>query len=317
MMKRLLILILFCTVAGYAQENGLRVPDEPVKIADGGSEHYMNPRWSPDGTRIAFTGLQYRGLWILELNDGSIQQISDEMAAGFGFQWSSDSKAIAARVSRYEGVHRQNAIKVFDIEQGRERALTEYLPHNTGLPQWVEADERIAIDGGGKFELLETGITAPLLQKQNAQTLAVVLLDGALSVADARTGRISEVNPFPDETYLNTVLSPDGTNIVFEIVGGNLYVINIDGTGLIDLGRGNRPQWSPDGDYVVYMIAEDDGHQITSSTLYAVRNDGTEKTNLTQGINMIAMNPSWSPDGSKIAFDVLDDGAIYIIGVER
>jgi Tol biopolymer transport system component len=317
MMRKLLLLIIVCSANVLAQEGGVRVLGEPYKIADGVDEYYMNVRWSPDGTRLAFTGMQYHGLYLMNLDDGSIERISDEMAAGFGFQWSSDSKFIASRVSRYEGVRRHNAIKIFDIDSRTERSLTEYLPYNTGIPQWVDGDEKIAVDGTGSLKLLETGITASPLRKQNSVNLAVLSRNGVLSIADIRTNSINKIDPFPGETYLNAVISPDGSKITFEVLGGNLYVINTDGTNLVDLGKGNRPQWAPDGEYIVYMIADDDGHRITSSDITAIRTDGTWKTVLTERFDPIAMNPSWSPDGGRIAFDVIDEGAIYVMEIAR
>lgn len=43
-------------------------------------------------------------------------------------------------------------------------------------------------------------------------------------------------------------LSPDGSHIAFDSVGGNAFVINFDGTGKTDLGKNiNNLSWSPDG----------------------------------------------------------------------
>ena len=42
--------------------------------------------------------------------------------------------------------------------------------------------------------------------------------------------------------------SPDGERVVFQIVGGWLYTMNLDGTGLRDLfttGCSGTPAWSP------------------------------------------------------------------------
>jgi Tol biopolymer transport system component len=99
-------------------------------------------------------------------------------------------------------------------------------------------------------------------------------------------------------------------------MSGNMYVMNADGTGLIDLGKGYRPQWAPDGEYLVYMITQDDGHQLLASDLYVIRCDGREKTQLTATTDKLEMNPSWS-GGKKIAFDVMHEGAIYVLEISK
>jgi Tol biopolymer transport system component len=91
----------------------------------------------------------------------------------------------------------------------------------------------------------------------------------------------------------------------------------VDGSDLVDLGKANRPDWSPDSRYVVASVSEDDGYNITKGDLFAFSVDGNEKVNLTEQSGLIAQNPNWSPDGSKIAFDVPTEGAIYVLNIQQ
>jgi Tol biopolymer transport system component len=86
------------------------------KIINEPGEIFMSPVWSPDGSMIAFTSSGYKGLWVLNLKDKNIKQITDETAAGFAIKWSSGSKYILTRVAKYEDVRRYNAVKIFNVE---------------------------------------------------------------------------------------------------------------------------------------------------------------------------------------------------------
>jgi len=115
---------------------------------------------------------------------------------------------------------------------------------------------------------------------------------------------------------LLAVLSPEKSHIAFEVSGAQLYVVNIDGAGLVELGRGERPQWSPDGQWLTYMVTEDDGQRILSSDIYAIKRDGTGRVSLTQTTDRLEMNPAWSPDGRLIACDTRGEGIILLIPVQ-
>ncbi len=56
---------------------------------------YENPRWSPDGSKIAFTQLGYDGLYVMNHDGSSKTQISADSGVGYMYQWSADAQAIA------------------------------------------------------------------------------------------------------------------------------------------------------------------------------------------------------------------------------
>ena len=63
-----------------------------------------------------------------------------------------------------------------------------------------------------------------------------------------------------------------------------IYVVNADGTNLIDLSKGSlshdtEPSWSPDGKYIVFASKQNS----SESHLYIMGADGADQKRLTNG----------------------------------
>lgn len=283
------------------------------KLIGGNGEIYMSPVWSPDGSMIAFTSANYKGIYVLNLENRSVKQITDEDAAGFVINWSANSEYILSRVARFEGLRRYNAIKIFNIKTGEEKQLSDYRTMMPGIPQWANGGKDVFVYNTEKLELFPTGLTNS--SKQTSEII-VYKRNGKIAVENLSTESLKIYEPVKDGEVLNLTISPDGKKAAFEIIGGNMYVMNVDGTGLTNLGKGYRPSWSPDSKTIYYMITEDDGHQILSSDIYSINIDGSGKRNITNTEDIKETNPEVSPDGKYIAFDILDEGAIYISKIQ-
>jgi Tol biopolymer transport system component len=273
----------------------------------------MNPAYSPDGSKIAYTKSNYQGIWIYEFQTQTNYLLTDEPAAGFAFKWSSDSKSILTRVAKYEEMKRYNAVKIFDVTTGKSKQLSDYKTMMPYLPMWADGDSKIYLPLKGNDEVFLSA-----KEKNNRFANSTIAFEKSNKVIIKNLSNNSEqmFEPIKDAQYINLSVSPDGSKIVFEVMGGNLFTLNIDGTNLIDLGKGNRPRWSFDSNKIIYMIAEDDGHDYTASDIYIINANGTQKINLTNTNNVIEMNPCYAPDGKSIVFDVVNDGSIYLMSIE-
>lgn len=113
-------------------------------------------------------------------------------------------------------------------------------------------------------------------------------------------------NPFPIATSL---VSPDGTKILYVDFSEDAYVINADGSGTPTsiATNVNSASWSPDGTKIVYADNND---------VYTINSDGTGgTTNITNSAGDY-ISTVFSPDGTKIAYSYYD-GTDYEIAVRN
>ena len=105
--------------------------------------------------------------------------------------------------------------------------------------------------------------------------------------------------------------SPDGQKIVFASTRAshptqNIFVINLDGTGLkqltfSDSGYGNNfPAYSPDGNRIAYI--SDRGDSVRS--VFIMQADGSGQKQLTDDQYQVGNQPVFSPDGNIIYFEL-------------
>jgi len=110
--------------------------------------------------------------------------------------------------------------------------------------------------------------------------------------------------------------SRDGTKIVFasnkEVDRKwRIYVSWLVGTDKpVELRLGESPDWSPEGDQIVYRGCDERGGNCG---LYIMDENGANPTRLTTDVSDNA--PAWSPDGSQVAFMSARDGnwEIYVV----
>lgn len=77
---------------------------------------------------------------------------------------------------------------------------------------------------------------------------------------------------------------------------GVIYVVRVDGSGLVRLSDGIQPAWSPDGQRIAFATNRDGNFEI-----YVMEADGSRQHRLTRNPGEDVL-PTWSPDGTRVAF---------------
>jgi Tol biopolymer transport system component len=139
-----------------------------------------------------------------------------------------------------------------------------------------------------------------------------------LGVVNPSDGSFAEPLPNSDVSQ-SPDWSPDGERIVYDAVQG-LQVQSVDGTisyPLTDDARDTSPIWSPDGEQIVFTRRQHDHWEI-----YVVDADGRNLTRLTNtplqpdGMPGNGASPTWSPSGEYVAY-LTDQTGTWEIWVMR
>lgn len=288
-------------------QTSIKKVGEPIELP--GTSGFLAPQWSPAGETVAVTKINFTGLYVYNLTTTEVTIITEEEASGFGFRWSHSGNSLVFKPARYQDNKRYNSIKIYNSQTKKIRTVAANKMKLGGMLKWSIDDKAVFL----------TGNDTPYLVELSSRELAVqdIIFSIEKDVIKLQYPEIyDKIIYSADGPILNLEVSPNGNSLAFEVYGGNLLVYNRNSGTTIDLGKGNRPMWSPDGARVAFMISEDDGHQIVSADIIVVNQDGSGRVNLTDNFTPNALRPSWSPDGRFIIFDTDGAGPLYRLEVQ-
>lgn len=230
-------------------------------------EALLSPKWSPDGSRIAYVSFESgdSAIYIQNIATGARQLISARKGINSAPAWSPDGTKLAISLS-YTG---NPEIYVMDLATRKETRLTHSLAINTE-PVWAPDGQSIYFtsDRSGR----------PQIYRVSA------------------SGGTPERITFQGQQNLDAAISYDSKQIAMVQANGNVYRIaimdqNLGGQvryispGPID----ESPSFAPNASMLIYAAA--DGAR---DVLYAVSDDGMVRQRLMLA-NGDVREPAWGP----------------------
>lgn len=257
-----------------------------------------SPRWSPDGTRIAFVSDRdgKSQLYIRWMDTGQIAKLSDLDNAPAGIAWSPDGKQLV-----YTALVPATPPKIATLPSPPEGAkwadpprLYEDFIYRFNGPGYLKPGYSqvfvISADGGAPRQLTTGNFPHGPGTGGLGGSYAVWAPEGKSLVVS--------MNGTPDYDY-----DPFHTE-VFEIslADGSLKQITHRH------GPNNEPDISPDGKLIAYTGYDEryQGHQTTH--LYISNRDGSNPRVVNPNLDRDVATPHWSADGKGIFFTYPDQG---------
>ena len=263
--------------------------------------HEVDPAWSPDGRKMAFSS--YRNgntdIYVINTDGAGLVRLTRDQAHDETPAWSPDGHQIAFASNRAENSN----IYVMNADGSDIRPIIVDM-FNSLRPAWSPDGSKIAF-------------TSYVVGDDDSQVYVV----------DADGSNLTRVSNGPG-SHSDPSWSPDGNRIAYHSGIGedsSIYIVNADGTERTLLYEAHRlydtvrwvsaPHWSPDGARIAFSAGvrpSDSGSYYAE--IHTINIDGSGLMRLT-GRSGADWQPSWNPDGNKLAFTsepILGHSEIYI-----
>ena len=235
------------------------------------AEIFIEPTWSPDGKKLAYTRISttfagHSDIEVFDIASNAITSIANGDESSSQPAWSPDGKSLAfVRHGK-----KNYDIYTIDLMTKKERRLTQDGDQK-GHPSWSPDGRQLV------FHRFDTVVMGSIL---------IIDIDGS-----------NEKRIFKAPASFDPSWSPDGNQIAFVSRQGNkdsgIFLMSPDGSGTHQLIADEQPRspvWSPDGQKLLFESGPE-----KDPVIYQIDANGLNKKLLTNGLD-----PTWQP--------LIDDG---------
>ncbi len=250
-----------------------------------------SPRWSPDGSRIAFTSsddVHGSEIFIYWMESGKTARISQLERSPRGLSWSPDGKYIA-----------------FNMHVPESNPVLVTPPQKPDGANWAD----------------QPRVTTRLNYEQDG----VGYLEPGYShifVINADGGSVRKITSGEYHHSSSPSWTPDGESLIFSanrradwehnFRNSELYSVSVSSGEIVELtdrpGPNHTPKVAPDGSQIAFLGYEDKVQTYQTTNLYRMNMDGSGMQKIETGLDRSFSNIAWSSNSSGIYFQYDDEG---------
>ncbi len=258
----------------------------------------VQPRWSPDGKKIAFISTRSGTpqIWMIDPSGGEAYRVSNISTGASGVNWSPTGKHVSFSSSVFPDCaddecnktkmeKREKSVvkaKIFD-----ELLYRHWNAWRDGMRSHVFV---IPSEGGEARDVTPGDYDTPPISLGGHQ-------DYAFSPDGEEICFVRNVDP-----ELKISLGTNNDLFTIPVAGGDIARITTNPA------NDNSPHFSPDGKYIAYRAMARAGFEADKYSLILYDRQEKEKINLTDSLDRSVDEILWSPDGEYIFFTFEESG---------
>ncbi len=276
----------------------------------------------PSGKGVIFSVRDFSGLFLLSFENNELQNICDNVDAGYGANISPDGKRMGFKYISKDG--KQTPV-FFDLEKEEIISLTTASDF-TGVPTFSE-NGRIAFTKADQLNVLDRDMRELYLyQLGSYSNLTPISPDGKKVVyndledqfwiLDLQTGaKIKLTNS--ELGYFFPRWSPDSKKIAARSLTGDVYVFEIDELKSFSLGHGESINWLEDSQHLIFCQQERNNREeiIKSQPVVADYQNGKIKPLMSS--DQIVASVHYSQKTNKLIFLQENSLQIHEFNIEK